>query len=66
MEKVQRLSGSGLGRWPRLKIESGPLETEPWDERPNQPGAQGASVQTGGNNRGEPAEGSLNRSNPLW
>lgn len=42
-KKVQRLSGSG----PivnRLKIESGPAERQPWDERPNQSGAQGTDV----------------------
>ena len=27
-----------------LKIESGPRESGPWEERPNQPGAQGTSV----------------------
>ena len=72
MGKVQRLSGSGLrGRVaPRLKIESGPPERVLWEERLNQPRAQRASryssVSTGGNHRGEPAEGSLNRSNPPW
>jgi len=65
MENVQRLGGSGLKRlWLRLKIESGPAERQPLEERLNQPGAKGASACTGGSNRGEPAEGSLNLSNP--
>jgi hypothetical protein len=41
MEKVQRLGGSGLLLKEWLKIESGPAERRPGDERPNQPGASG-------------------------
>jgi hypothetical protein len=41
MEKVQRLGGSGLNVV-QLKIESGLAERQPWEERLNQPGVQGA------------------------
>jgi len=44
-EKVQRLGGSGsIVEHSRLKIESGPAERQPQEERPNQPGAWGADA----------------------
>jgi hypothetical protein len=46
MEKVQRLSGGGLAIRCWHKIESGPTERWPWEERPNQPGAQGVCNQS--------------------
>ena len=57
MEKVQRLSGSGLGCViARLKIESVPPERVLREERPNQPGARRAgSRQTVGGGKREPA-----------
>ena len=55
MDAVQRLYGSRfqcqscpVKAWVsfvvELKIESGPPEMEPWDERPNQPGAYGGLI----------------------
>ena len=43
MENPQRLGGGGvpqIEKW-RVKIESGPVERQPLEERPNQPGARG-------------------------
>ena len=43
MENPQRLGGGGVSFLKgSLKIESGPVERQPLDERPNQPGARGA------------------------
>ena len=45
MDAVQRLYGGRFrllnNCYSELKIESGPPEMEPREERPNQPGAQG-------------------------
>ena len=43
MENPQRLGGGGVPLHEgSLKIESGPVERQPLEERPNQPGARGA------------------------
>jgi hypothetical protein len=50
-DAVQRLDGGrfqNVSMSLELKIESGPPEMEPWDERPNQPGAQGDLCLHGG------------------